>query len=292
MILKIKTLRIALKSGLLITLLLIISLNAQTYSEKDSLICISKFKFAAGKNLVNEPIGDVLASIGKSFIGTEYEEHTLEKAGDEALVVNLSQLDCTTYIENILALSRCIKEKKTTFEQFASELTGIRYRKGIINKYPSRLHYFSDWIYDNEQKGVIKNISREIGGSLVKFHVNFMSSHPESYTKLKEHPEFIPVIEEQERNISKREYYYIIKENVAAIEKKIHNGDLIAITSGIKGLDINHVGIAVRMDDGRIHLMHAPNIGSKVQITEAPLSDYLSRIKKDTGIIVMRALEP
>jgi len=292
MILNKKKLGIVLKSGLIISLLVIVNLQAQVFSDKDTLICKSKFKFAADKNLVNEPIGDVIASIGKSFIGTEYAEHTLEKAGDEALVVNLSQLDCTTFLENTLALSRCIKEKKTTFKHFTHELTNIRYRNGIINKYPSRLHYFSDWIFDNEQKGIIKNISAELGGTFTKFHVYFMSTHPGLYIKLKEHPEFVPVIESQEKEIDKREYSFISKENVAAIEKKIQNGDLIAITSGIKGLDINHVGIAVKMDDGRIHLMHAPNIGSKVQITEAPLSDYLSRIKKDNGIIVIRAVEP
>jgi len=42
------------------------------------------------------------------------------------------------------------------------------------------------------------------------------------------------------------------------------------------------------MDDGRIHLMHAPNVGYKVQITEKPLADYIKGNKKQTGIMVLR----
>jgi hypothetical protein len=267
-------------------------LQAQIFTPQDKKICKSKFKFAVDKKLETEPIGDVIEAIGKSFIGTKYVAHTLEKGKSETLVVDLTGLDCTTFLENCLAFARCIKEGKTTFKDYENELTKIRYRDGVINKYPSRLHYFSDWIYNNEQKGIVKNISKEIGGDPIKFDVDFMSTHPDSYVQLKENPKFIPIIKKQEEAINKRTYYYIPKDSVSKVESKINNGDLIAITSNVKGLDINHVGIAVRMDDGRIHFMHAPDVGYKVQITPEPLADYLTKFNKDSGIIVMRALEP
>ncbi len=282
----------AIKGSIVLFLALTCFLKAQIYTNNDIIICRSKFKLAVDKNLENEPIGDVIASIGKSFIGTEYVEHTLEREGIETLVINFSALDCTTLLENSLAIARCIKEKKTFFEDLKKELIKIRYRSGVINEYPSRLHYFSDWIFDNEEKGIIKNISKEIGGELIKFNVDFMSTHTGFYLELREYPEFVRLIEKQEKEISRRGYFFISKENVSGIEKKIHNGDLIAITSNIKGLDINHAGIAVRMDDGRIHLLHAPKVGYKVQIIDTPLSDYLAKIKKDTGVIILRALEP
>jgi hypothetical protein len=267
-------------------------LEAQIYTAADSIVCCSKFKLAINKNLKNEPLGDVIAAIGKSFIGTAYAGQTLEREGTETLVINLSAFDCTTFLENTLAISRCIKEKKTSFKDFTGELTKIRYREGIINEYPSRLHYFSDWIFDNEKKGIVQNISKEIGGRPLKFYVDFMSKHPGNYPELRNNPEFIKTIEKQENEISSREYYFISKKYITEFEKKIHNGDLLAITSGVKGLDINHVGIAVRMEDGRIHLLNAPDKGSNVKISELPLSDYLARIKKDTGIIVLRASKP
>lgn len=267
-------------------------LKAQIFSDKDVSICKDKFKFAVEKNLEKKPIGDVIVEIGKSFLGTDYAANTLEKGDQESLVINLTGLDCTTLLENALVFARCIKENKTSFKDYQKELQKIRYRNGIINGYPSRLNYFSDWIYYNKKKGIIRDLTKDIGGEKIIFNLNYMSSHPHSYKRLKENPGFIQVIRKQEREISKREYYFIPKEKISIIENKIKNGDLIAITSNIKGLDINHVGIAVRLNDHRIHLLNAPNVGYKVQITKLNLSDYLINIKKDTGIIVLRAINP
>jgi hypothetical protein len=267
-------------------------LKAQVFSEKDVEICNSKFDLAVDEKLAEKPIGDVIAEIGKSFIGTDYLAHGLEKDGDEQLVINLTGLDCTTFLENSLVLARCIKKGKTTFKDYENELQFVRYRDGKIDKYPSRLHYFSDWIYDNVKKGVIKDVTEEIGGEKIKFKIDFMSTHPESYKQLEENPDFIPVIEKQEKEIRCREYFYIPKEKLESKEEQIQNGDLIAITTNVAGLDIGHVGIAVRMEDNRIHILHAPDIGYKVQISDLPLFEYLNKLKKDTGIIILRPLEP
>ncbi|MFZ0454075.1 MAG: N-acetylmuramoyl-L-alanine amidase-like domain-containing protein [Ignavibacteriaceae bacterium] len=278
--------------NIFIIILIPFFLKAQVYSDKDIAICKDKFELAVNKNLEGKPIGDVIAEIGKSFIGTDYAANTLEKGDKEELVINLTGLDCTTFLENALTFARCIKENKTSFTDYQNELQRIRYRDGIINGYPSRLHYFSDWIYDNIKKGIISDVTKETGGEKITFKVNFMSGHPDSYKRLKDNPELIPIIKKQEKEISSREYYYIPKDKAASIENKIHDGDLIAITSNVKGLDINHVGIAVRLKDHRIHLLNAPNVGYKVQASKINLSDYLNKIKKDTGIIILRALNP
>ncbi|MDO8550858.1 MAG: DUF1460 domain-containing protein [Ignavibacteria bacterium] len=278
----------------LCSMLCAVAVNAQIYSENDVEVCNSKFSFAVeNPDLVGteKPIGDVLAEVGKSFIGTEYIAHGIEKDGEEQLVINLTGLDCTTFLENALVFSRLIKKEKTSFDDYQDELTFIRYRDGEIDQYPSRLHYFSDWIYNNQQKGIIKDVTKEIGGQPISFNLNFMSTHAEAYKHLKENPEFIPIIEEQEKEISSRTYFFIPKEKISSVEDKIHNGDLIAFTTNVKGLDIGHVGIAVKGEDGRIHLLHAPQVGSKVHITEAPLSEYVMSVKKHSGIIVLRVLE-
>jgi hypothetical protein len=280
---------------LVIILFILISPNplyGQIYSEKDVEICNSKFSLAFDKNLSSKPMGDVIAEIGRSFIGTDYEAQTLEKDGEEQLVINLTGFDCTTLLENELVFARLIKKGKTTFEDYQKELTYIRYRDGIIKEYPSRLHYFSDWIYNNQQKGIVKDITRELGGEPIKFDVNFMSTHPDAYKHLRENAAFIPIIEKQEKEISNRTYFYIPEERIASLEDKIRNGDLIAFTTGVKGLDIGHTGIAVKEKDGRIHLLHAPNVGYKVYLTEDPLAEYVKKTKRHTGIIVLRATEP
>ena len=268
------------------------NIYSQVFSEKDVEICNSKFTLAVDKSLSEKPINEVIIEIGKSFLKTEYVAHTLEKEGDEQLVINLTGLDCTTFLETSLTFARCIKKGQTSFEDYQNELTFIRYRDGKLNKYPSRLHYFSDWIYNNQQKGIVKDITEEIGGKQIKFNVDFMSENPKYYTQLKDNPEFIPFISKQEDEINSRQYYYIPENDIEKIESKIQSGDLIALTTSDKGLDIGHVGLAIKMENGRIHFLHAPLAGSKVQITETPLSDYAKKIKKHTGIIVLRVLEP
>ena len=269
-----------------------LKLSAQVYTDKDVEICNSVFTFAVEKDLGSKPIGDVITAVGKKFLGTEYVGFAIEKEGEEQLVIHLSGLDCTTFLENALVFSRLIKSGRTDFTDYQKELTYVRYRDGIIDEYPSRLHYFSDWIFNNTEKGIVKDISEEIGGTGIKFNVGFMSDNPDKYLHLAETPEFIPVIKKQEEEINLREYHYIPNSMVEKLEGKINNGDLIAITTNLKGLDIGHVGIAVKMDDGRIHFLHAPLAGAKVQITKDPLPVYLSKVKKHTGVIVLRPQEP
>ena len=273
-------------------LMSLISLRGQIYSENDVEICNQKFQLAIDKNWENLPIGDLIAEVGKSFIGTDYLVHGIEKDGNEQLVINLNGLDCTTLLENSLIISRCIKKGKTSFEDYQSELQFIRYRDGIIEEYPSRLHYFSDWIYDNIAKGVVEDVTEKLGGKTVKFDLDFMSTHPENYIHLSTNPDFIPVIEQQEKEISCRKYFFIPKDELKSSEELLDNGDLIAITTTVKGLDIGHVGIAVKLEDGRIHLLHAPTENTKVQISKEPLTEYLMKYKRHSGVMVLRAIEP
>jgi len=276
----------------LIFLLYTGSIFSQVFSDSDLTICRSKFSYAASANLSDESINDIVADIGKTFLGTSYVAQGIEDKGEEHLVINLSGLDCTTFVENAIVFARLIKMGKSSFSDYESELKKIRYRNGVINKYPSRLHYFTDWIYNNEKKGIVNDVTELVGGKPLKLHLNFMSSHPESYPRLIEHPEFIREIRKQEAEISRRDHYYIPKERVGFIENQIENGDIIAFTTNIPGLDVSHVGIAVRMEDNRIHLLHAPITGSSVQITEEPLSGYINKIRKDTGIIVLKPVDP
>lgn len=280
------------KKFLLSIIVLVNVTFAQIFDSTDIEICKSKFELAVKKDLSAKPINEVIAEIGKSFLGIDYEAFAIERDGEEQLVIHLSGLDCTTFLENCLVLSRCIKKSKTSFDDYMNEFTFVRYRDGKIERYPSRLHYFSDWIFNNTAKGLVKDISKEIGGEPIHFKVGFMTKNPDKYKHLREQPEFIPVIKKQEEEINSRTYYYIPNNKVAQYENKIQNGDLIAITTNLEGLDIGHVGIAVKMDNGRIHFMHAPLVGAKVQITEVPLPDYLARVKKHTGIIVLRPQEP
>lgn len=278
---------------ILVFLLSSISLFSQgVYTDEDVKVCNSKFEIAVDKNLSEKPIGDVMIEIAKSFLGTEYVAHTLEVGEKEQLVVNLTGLDCYTFFETTLALSRSIKLGKTSFEDYLDQIKLIRYRNGEMNDYPSRLHYSTDWIYDNEKKGIVKNVTKDIGGENYDNNVYFMSENPDKYKFLNDNPGFVKRIAATEQEINSRDYYFIPQDKIAELEGGIKSGDIIAITTDIAGLDVAHTGMAIKLEDGRIHFIHAPNVGHKVEITEKPLAYYVLKNKRQTGIMVVRPLEP
>lgn len=279
------------KLFILLFILFPVKIFSQVFEQKDIDIFHSKIELAKINNYQNLTLNQVIELIGKSFISTPYLPNPLEITEEENLVINLRGLDCTTFLETSFAIALCIKNNKTTFNDFQYYLKKIRYRNGIITDYTSRLHYFSDWIYDNKKKNLITDLTKDLGGIDINFNLNYMSSNYNLYKHLKNNTQFIPIIKEQEKNISKRIYSFIPTNKISKILKKIKSGDFIAITTNIKGLDISHVGIAVKRENNKTYFLHAPSVGKFVEITEKPLDEYIKSNKKNTGIIVLRAVE-
>ena len=261
----------------------------------DEQICKLKFDLAVSHNLSSKPIHEIIVEIGKSFIGTEYAGHVLEEEGEEKLVINLRALDCVTFYENCVTLARCIKLKKTTFEDYKAQLQFLRYRDGRVDGYPSRLHYTTDYWYNAEKKGILRVVTREIFGEKnvveIPKPINFMTSNRDKYKHLKTNDANFEKIKAQEDEINGRPAYFLPKGNLHMYADKVNHGDMIGIATNIKGMDIAHTGVAVRMPNGKLHFMHAPIAGTKVQITEQTMHDYLAKNSKQTGIIVARVNE-
>lgn len=230
-----------------------------------------------------------LLELAKIFLQTPYVGGTLETEGNEKLVVNLRELDCTTYLENVLVLSSIANRENFNESDFLTKLEEYRYREGKITDYSSRLHYFSDWLFENEKKGLIQNITEQIGGENYEKEINFMTNHVDAYSALSTDSSLIDKIKEVENQINQRDLYYIPEANVQKLEDKIKSGDLIAITTKIKGLDVSHVGIAIYVNN-RLHLIHASTKAKKVVISDIPLADMLLKNKLQTGIMVARVI--
>ena len=255
-------------------------------TEKDKVLLQEKLdKFAKDSNL---SVGELVLKVGNDFIGTPYVSNTLDRTLDENLVVNLRELDCTTFVENCLAIALTIKSGKPTFESFTSELEKIRYRNGQLNGYVSRLHYFGEWIWNNSEKGIVEDLSSKIGGAKCPVVLNFMSTHPESYPQLKANPVMVKEIREIEIKVSAHPFFFIPKEQIERREKEIQGGDIVALVTKIPGMDVSHVGLLFKKNR-RVFLLHAPLSGGKVRTTNVPLSDYLKDSKNTTGIFVVRA---
>lgn len=239
--------------------------------------------------LKSASISKIVEKVGMSFIGTEYVAGTLdEDTYTEKLVIKISGLDCVTFVENTLAISRTIQAGLPTLGGYKDELQTIRYRDGKIEGYTSRLHYFSDWIYDNEKKGVVKDITKKIGGVPYNKKINFMSTHQSSYKQLNtDDGESVSMIKSIEKEINGRDLYYIPKGEVDSYYDNLKTGDIIATTTEIKGLDVTHTGFIYKKK-GKTYFLHASLNAKEVIVSKEELKAYLKSDKKKSGIMVAR----
>lgn len=262
------------------------ALEDVVYTEQDAEIfadIISKFKDQSDK-----PIQTLIPEIGKYFLGQEYVAHTLEEGDSEKLIINLREQDCTTYAENLFALARTLKSENQNLEQFAKELEQIRYRNGKLEDYPSRLHYFSEWVYDKTDRNLVETPADTFGEPW-NLDLNFMSTHTNSYKHLKANPDYVSVITAKEREISNKTYSFIPKEKIGDVDHLLREGDIIGLTTSIAGLDVAHVGVLVEVE-GKLHLLHASQSSYKVEVSDEPIASFLKPNSKNTGIIVARPI--
>jgi hypothetical protein len=232
--------------------------------------------------------GELLLAVATFFLGTPFAPQTLEQKNGEKLVINLRKLDCFTFLENTVVLAGLIRTGRTTWPAFTDALKASRYRHGLLDGYAARLHYFTDWLDDHQSQGGLQNITPVLGG--VPWHktLNFMTTHRNQYPALAD-PDTYRRLREVEKSCSARSYHHIPKTSVPMCSHKIKNGDLIAITTAIEGLDVVHVGLAVHLKRG-LHLLHASQRAGRVIISPETVYRYLRQRKSRLGIMVARVL--
>lgn len=257
------------------------------YEKQDSIKIVSLLKEAS--QLKQKPASWMLW-FGKKFAGVPYVGGTLDKTAAEHLIVNTRQLDCTTYVEMITALTMCAQNHETSFTAYCNHLKHVRYIGGEVS-YVKRQHYFTVWMDDNEKEGIVKNISPNPPFTAVqKVNVNWMSTHISSYKMLTAHPEWRTGIRQLEQSVSGKSYRYIPKGKIANTQlfrNTIKDGDIIAIITNKKGLDTTHIGIASWHKDG-LHLLNASSIHKKVIDEPMTLYQYMQKHPVQIGIRVCR----
>ena len=164
----------------------------------------------------------------------------------------------------------------------------IRYRDGRINGYTSRLHYIADWINNGVKHGFMEDVTAANSPDSIALSLNFMSSHPKSYRQLASSPENVSKIESIEKALSGQTFHYIPKAKLPDEGFSwIKNGDIIAITTNVPGLDVAHMGIAY-YEKGSIEIapcfFHPENGGYYAKT----LAQMLKNNKRFTGIRVVR----
>ncbi len=242
------------------------------------------------------PLGRAAARVGELAAGTPYVPYTLEAylqpgsspPDTEPLTLSLTRFDCVTLVEACLAVARVAGAGGTpSWESFGREVERMRYRGGRRRGYSSRLHYFSEWISDGEQRGLVRDLGPEMGAVEDARPLRFMTEHRASYRALTDDAAF-QEIRAIERRLDTRPRRVIPVARIPEVAARIETGDVLAFATAIPGLDVTHAAFAYRDAGGVLRVLHAPLSGGVVEVTRATLPEYVGAIRRATGILVVR----
>ena len=274
-----------------------------TYTDADSIKVVSLLT-EGNKAYAKNPQLNLMLYYGKQLQGVPYVAHTLEVNKTEQLVVNLRQLDCTTFVETVFALSLTTKSGSVKWTDYCRNLQTIRYAGGKPEGYTSRNHYFLWWVEKNKEKGLVstpmhdamvKTVSsgKQLPSYIRKqtIDIDYMSTHSSAYSMLDGNKQDIAIIKDKERK-SKGEIVYYIPPTKIGLSKKqlggyVNDGDILAIATKKKGLDTTHIGIASWGKDGKLHLLNASQVRKKVVLEPMSLQQYMKKHPTQLGIWVI-----
>ena len=216
----------------------------------------------------------------------------VEAADDEPLVVNLAELDCTTFVEYVAAALLARTEPCATDSIYKRFVQALRYRGGRREGYASRKHYFSDWIADNETQGLVREVTADLPGARTQCKpIDFMTAHTSAYPQLTGGAgadSLRALIADRERVLSAAVTCYVPAAKVKALTASdVHAGDIVCFVSSAKGLDIQHVGLITVAADGRVGVLHASSKAGCV-VASGSLAECVASLKGCVGIRVVR----
>ena len=264
------------------------------YTLEDSIRVMNLLQSAEKDAAKDSTAGQTMLRIGRAIekMNIPYVAHTLEPNDQERLIINLRELDCTTFVESAMALTLCVRSGRTTFDDYCRILQKIRYWQGRAPQYIRRLHYFTSWIEDNTTMDLVKELQTPNPPftAVQTVQAHYMTQHVDKYRMLTVNPQDVPMIREMEKRIEGKKYRYIPKQqlyNNRQLRNTIHDGDIIVIITNIKGLDTQHIGIAAWHADG-LHLLNASSIHHRVIEEPMTLRQYLYKHPTMPGIRVVR----
>ena len=244
---------------------------------------------ARAQGVADRPFGEIVQWVGEQLIGRPYVAGMLDAPPEEVLVVDLRAFDCVLYVENTLALARSIALGEGDYAAYAGHVEAMRYREGRRDGYCSRLHYFSDWIAENERAGRVQNVTAEVGGEPFDKEITFMTANRDAYPKLVSDETF-QCIAGTEAALRGVELFYVPQDRIAGAYGLLRPGDVIATATSIGGLDVTHTGF-VHQAEGRTGFMHASLSSDRVKISD-DLQAYVQGVPNQVGVVVARPVDP
>lgn len=212
-------------------------------------------------------MSEKIEHISEQFIGTPYRADTLigSESQPEKLVVDLTGVDCFTFIDYVNALAHA-----TTKDEFYAALIKTRYAEGKIT-FQTRKHFFTDWaaLPFRNAKDVTARVSPHY-----QQEIKYLNQKADG-------SKYLPGVEIHKRNIIWIPGKSVDHQTIANLQ----TGDFIGIYTDIAGLDVTHVGIFIASDHGPL-FRNASSLSKKRKVTDSPFIEY---VKNKPGIIVLRA---
>jgi len=274
-----------------------VSASLQAASLPESVVFVGPAKYQAlinrglSENWSALPLGERTTRVGLALVGTPYKNFTLELDDRiETPSVNMAGMDCWTFFEISLGTARALKAAENPTSQDLLRMIELdRYRGGeCTGIFTSRLHYLEQWLYDNQSRGLVENVTPSLPGARrLKRDMKEMSAAWHRSRQLRANPSLVPELARIERQLSRRGIWYVPKSRVPAAEKYLRNGDIVCIVTTWPRGYTSHVGLAYRDSSGVLRFMHASKNAGKV-IVDSRLSSYLNRYGTNAGIIVAR----
>lgn len=239
-----------------------------------------------------ETFGHYLARAARIQHGVAYA-HEIAPPGEEPLRVDLDRFECVSFIEESLAVARCGFRAEASADCFERELERSRYRGGRRDGYASRLHYFSDWIEDNEIRGRVRDLTASLGGTPVTRPFFHISRRVVARAPISEAAKasFLAGIGREEARLGARPHVVLSRDAAPAALGGLDDGDILAFVYDRPGLLVHHAGFVLRVS-GEPRLLHASSYHGRVVITASDVSSYLLRRPERRGVIVARPLAP
>ena len=246
-------------------------------------------QFARDENLQRLPVGRTMQEMGEMYLGAPYIVGPLDESDKERLVCRLDGFDCYTFVESMLSMAHGIVQQEYDYLPYARRILSQRYREGVVRGYCSRIHYFTEWIRENEDRGAVRDITQQLGGERLEKTLDFMSKHRGSYRQLANDSTYA-CIQDMEENLADMTLYHIPQDRIRSVYSQLQAGDIVATATNIEGLDVSHTGLVYAPDGQEKGLLHASTSGG-VKVS-SDLQAYVQNVENQIGIIVARPLPP
>lgn len=236
---------------------------------------------------------DFIHWVFHDFEGVRYGSGGAGCPADKTLI-NVTEMNCVTFVENVLAMTMTLQylgenqilyiSDEDLFQIFVKHLNFIRYYTDQpTNYWEDRIHYHTDQLRKLAYYGYLFDLGR-INGVPYNKEINYLSRNRSKFPGFR----LWNQIQKIEKELTAYPKYYYPLDMLHCYEEIAKDGDIVALTTDIEGLEVSHTGF-ITVKDGVLYFTHASLKKRKV-VVEEPFRTYLSTRTSITGIMAFRPL--